>query len=164
MKKSVNLNQSNIYDTNIPRTDTHEKKIKIFLVDDDSMFLKLLQHEFLQTEEYLVETYPTGEACLAQLSHNPDLIILDYHLDGIEKDAINGLETLDKIKSFNPKIPVVMLSSQDKIEVAVNCMHHQASDYVVKSETAFLRLQKTIKNILSYRKMALQLNWYMDRM
>jgi two-component system OmpR family response regulator len=164
MKKSVKLNQSYIYDTNIQRTSLHEKKIKIFLVDDDIVFLKLLQQEFLQTQEYLVETYPTGEACLLHIAHNPDLIILDYHLDGIEVGAINGLETLDKIKTFNPKIPVVMLSSQDKIEVAVNCMHHQASDYVVKSETAFLRLQKTIKSILSYRKMALQLDWYMDRM
>ena len=164
MKKSIKLTENYIYDTHIPNTSNHGKKIKIFLVDDDTVFLKLLQHEFLQTEEYIVETYPTGEACLKDLSINPDLIILDYHLDGIEPGVINGLETLDKIKAYDPKIPVVMLSSQDKIEVAVNCMHHHASDYVVKSETAFLRLQKIIKSILSYRKMAIQLDWYMDRM
>lgn len=68
---------------------------------------------------------------------------MDYHLDGIEKFAMNGLETLDKIKSVNPDIPVVMLSSQDKIDVAISCMHHRAFDYVVKSETAFIRLQKS---------------------
>ena len=55
---------------------------------------------------------------------------------------MNGIETLDKIKTINPDIPVVMLSSQDKIDVAINCMHHRAFDYVVKSETAFLRLTK----------------------
>jgi len=45
---------------------------------------------------------------------------------------MSGIETLDKIKAFNQDIPVVMLSSQDKIEVAVDCMHHRAFDYVVK--------------------------------
>jgi DNA-binding NtrC family response regulator len=74
------------------------------------------------------------------------------------------METLDKIKAFNSAIPVVMLSSQDKIEVAVNCMHHSAFDYVVKSETAFVRLQKIISTIYRYKKMEKELNWYMDRM
>ena len=57
-----------------------------------------------------------------------------------------------------------MLSSQDKIEVAINCMHHKAFDYVVKSETAFVRLQKIITSIFKYQKMEKELNWYMDRM
>ena len=57
---------------------------------------------------------------------------------------MNGIETLDKIRSLNPFIPVIMLSSQDKIEVAVDCMKHKAFDYVVKSETAFIRLQMDI--------------------
>jgi DNA-binding NtrC family response regulator len=61
-------------------------------------------------------------------------------------------------------MPVVMLSSQDKIEVAVNCMHHKAYDYVVKSETAFMRLQKIIETIKRYRKVEKQLSWYMERM
>ena len=77
---------------------------------------------------------------------------------------MNGLETLDKIKAFNPEIPVIMLSSQDKIEVAINCMHQKAFDYVVKSETAFVRLKKIITSIFKYQKMEKELNWYMDRM
>lgn len=77
---------------------------------------------------------------------------------------MNGMETLDKIKAFNPDIPVVMLSSQDKIEVAITCMHHKAFDYIVKSETAFMRLQKTITSIFQLKKMQKELNWYMDRM
>ena len=76
---------------------------------------------------------------------------------------MKGLETLDKIKSINPDIPVVMLSSQDKIEVAINCMHHRAFDYVVKSETAFVRLRKIISTIFRYTKMEKELNWYMER-
>ena len=139
-------------------------KIKIFLVDDDAVFLKSLAIDFLEFPEFTVETHATGELCVAHLSNLPDVIILDYHLDGIDKDAMNGIATLDKIKAANSNIPVVMLSSQDKIDVAVNCMHHKAFDYVVKSETAFFRLQKIIPAIFRYQKMEKELRWYMERM
>lgn len=142
----------------------NENKIKLFLVDDDTVFLKSLEIEFLQHADFDIETFPTGEKCIENLSKKPDVIILDYHLDGIEKSAINGIETLDKIKEFNSEIPVIMLSSQDKIDVAVSCMHHKAFDYVIKSETAFVRLQKIIETIFKYQKIEKELNWYMDRM
>ena len=140
------------------------EQIKLFLVDDDAVFLKSLEIEFLQHADFVIETFATGELCIENLSHNPDVIILDYHLDGIDKTAMNGLETLDKIKTFNPDIPIVMLSSQDKIEVAISCMHHRAFDYVVKSETAFMRLQKIITTLFRYKKMEKELSWYMERM
>lgn len=139
-------------------------KVKLFLVDDDAVFLKLSEIDFLQYANFDIETFATGELCIKNLDHNPDVIILDYHLDGVDKTAMNGMQTLDKIKQFNADIPVIMLSSQDKIEVAINCMHHRAADYVVKSETAFMRLQQILTQIFSYRKMEKELNWYMSRM
>jgi Response regulator containing CheY-like receiver, AAA-type ATPase, and DNA-binding domains len=141
-----------------------ENIIKLFLVDDDSVYLKLLEIEFLQHANFKIESFATGEKCVANLSHNPDVIILDYRLDGVDKTAMNGIETLDKIKLFNPDIPVVILSSQDKIEVAINCMHHKAFDYIVKSETAFIRLQKTITSIFHTQKIEKTLSWYMEKM
>ena len=142
----------------------NKNKIKLFLVDDDAVFLKLLEIEFLEHGDFEIETYSTGELCMENITSSPDVVILDYHLDGIDRDAMDGIETLDKIKAFNPEISVVMLSSQDRIDVAINCMHHKATDYVVKSETAFMRLQKIIDGIFALRKMEKQLNWYMDRM
>ena len=138
----------------------NENKIKLFLVDDDALFLKSLEIEFLQHADFFIESFSTGERCIENLSHNPDVILLDYKLDGIDKNAMNGMEALDKIKTFNPDIPVVMLSSQDKIEVAINCIHHRAFDYVVKGKTAFARLQKIITTIFSYKKMEKELCWY----
>ena len=141
----------------------NEKKILLFLVDDDALFLKSLEIEFSQTTESDIRTFSTGEQCLECLSECPDIIILDYYLNSIDENAIDGLETLDKIKAINPEVPVIILSSQDKIDVAVNCMKHQAFDYVVKSETAFLRLQKTITTIFHYQKIEKALSWYMDK-
>jgi len=143
---------------------TTEKKIKLFLVDDDAIYLKLLEIDFLQHGDFSIETFATGELCVANLLNAPDVIVLDYYLDGIDKTAMNGIETLDKIKLYDSTIPVVMLSSQDKIEVAIDCMHHKATDYVVKSETAFVRLQKTITTIFKFKKIEKELSWYMERM
>lgn len=141
-----------------------QNKIKLFLVDDDAVFLKSLEIEFLHNEDFDIETFATGELCIDNLHKNPEIIILDFQLDGIVKTAMDGIKTLDKIKATNPEIPVIMLSSQDKIEVAISCMHHKAFDYVVKSETAFVRLQKAIKTSLKLKKMEKELTWYMDRM
>lgn len=139
-------------------------KMKIFLVDDDVVFLKSLEIDFIQSGDFIIEPYESGEQCMDYLIHTPEVIILDYFLDGTNKTAMNGLQTLDKIKSYNPSIPVIMLSSQDKIEVAIECMHHKAYDYVVKSETAFMRLKNIINTIAEHNKLEKQLNWYMDRM
>jgi DNA-binding NarL/FixJ family response regulator len=142
----------------------NNEKIKLFLVDDDAVFLKLLEIEFLEHGDFEIETYATGELCLENLYRRPDVIVLDYYLNGIDKNAMNGIETLDKIKAINPDIAVIMLSSQDNIDIAINCMHHHAVDYVMKSETAFIRLKKNISTIFSFQKMEKQLNWYMERM
>lgn len=119
-------------------------KIKLFLVDDDADFLKLLKIQLLQQHDIIIETFPTGELCIENLSSHPDIIIVDYNLDSVEKNAMNGIETLDKIKAVNADIPVVMLSAQDEIDIALQCMSHKAFDYVVKSATDFLRLKKVI--------------------
>jgi CheY-like chemotaxis protein len=66
-------------------------------VDDDAVFLKSLEIEFLHHTDFIVETYAV-RALYSQSRKKPDVIILDYHLDGIDKNAMNGIETLDKIK------------------------------------------------------------------
>ncbi|MBC7935601.1 MAG: response regulator [Rhizobacter sp.] len=141
-----------------------DEKIKIFLVDDDELFLNLLKIQFIQNGDFMVEQFTTGEACVEHLFEKPDVVILDYHLNGVVSHAMNGIETLDQIKKYDPTIPVIMLSSQDKIDVAIECMHHRALDYIVKSETAFVRLQQAIERIFHYQKIEKELNWYMDRM
>ena len=140
-----------------------DKQTLIFIVDDDALYLKSLEIEFQQNRDSEVRTFATGEQCLDNISQNPDIVILDYYLNSIDKNAIDGLQTLDKIKSKNPQIPVIMLSSQDDIEVAVNCLRHEAKDYFVKSETAYFRLEKAIIDIQHNQKVQKTLNWYMEK-
>jgi DNA-binding NtrC family response regulator len=139
-------------------------KKKIVLVDDDTVFLKMLEANLMEHDTFDIETYPTGEQFLETISNSIDLVILDFHLNGINHKAMNGLETLAKIKAFNKEIPVIMLSSQDKIEVAIDCMHNGAIDYIVKSETDFFRVNQSINKLFEFKKIEKELSWYMKRM
>lgn len=134
----------NIYEMN------NNSKLKIFLVDDDTLFLKTQVSELNSKDEFDIETFANAELCLENVYKKPDVIIIDYWLNGVETNAMNGEQALDKIKRFNSDIPVVIYSAQEKIDVAVNCMHHRAFDYVVKSRTAIEQLRQiitTIKNL-----------------
>jgi hypothetical protein len=75
--------------------------------------------DFFNSKHTPLENYVFGIYQIIQM------LLLDYQLDGIVVNAMNGLETLDKVKSLILKF-CTMLSSQDKIEVAINCMHHKA--------------------------------------
>ncbi len=66
-----------------------DDKILMFLVDDDALFLKSLEIEFNQLDAFEIRTFPTGELCLKHLSLNPAIIILDYHLNGVDLNAMN---------------------------------------------------------------------------
>lgn len=126
---------------------TEELKIKIFLVDDDPLYLKALENEFKENPAFEVITFATGEDCLGHLSSKPDIIVLDYFLNSKNKDALNGLQILIKIKEISPDFNVIMLSAYENVEVALNCMKYDAFNFIVKNETAFLRLKHSIKQI-----------------
>jgi AraC-like DNA-binding protein/ActR/RegA family two-component response regulator len=148
---------------NLDKT-TSVDKISIFIVDDDVIFLKFLELQFIEVDGFVVKTFSTGELCMEHLIDSPDIIILDYHLNSTVKKAMTGLETLIKIKALNTSFPVIMLSAQDNVEIAIECLHNKAVDYVVKNETSFLNLQKNITTILSYIKIKKQLNWFNNRL
>lgn len=137
-----------------------ELKIKLFLVDDDELFSRLLELEFKQHADFAIESFASGEQCILSLSQNPDVIILDYWLNGTNPNAINGIEVLDRIKAFNPDIPIIILSAQPTIDIAIECMHHRAFDYVPKNEDSFINLRKILSRIFRFRRMEKELLWY----
>jgi len=134
--------------------DAKNNNISVFLVDDNEVFLKALASSLLEyfDSEILIESFVTGEECLKKIQQNPetatDVVILDYHLNTVSEKAMNGIDVLKKIKEINSKIIVVMLSAEDKLKVASDSLSYGANEYVVKSETAFIRIQNILKNSL----------------
>lgn len=122
--------------------------VKVFVVDDNPLQLEMIKDHFKNKTHLDIHSLSTGEECLNRLEENPEIIVLDYQLDNVNRDAANGLEILKEIKNRKPETDVVMLSGQERIEVAVNSMREGAFDYVIKNESAFLRLEYVINRIL----------------
>src|SRR5437868_7086365 len=104
----------------------------IFLVDDEPIQNEMLKDHLSSHFRYQLKTYDNGESAIKDLNLNPVIIILDFHLNSHLRDAQNGVEVLKKIKEIRPEAEVIMLSGQDKIDVAVDSMKHGAYDYVIK--------------------------------
>jgi two-component system, OmpR family, response regulator len=121
---------------------------KVFIVDDDPMLSALLSDHLQENLDVSVHTFPTGEACLARLDENPDVIVLDYYLNSMEKEAANGLDILLEIKKKNKAQPVIMLSSQESYGTAGLTIAHGAVHYVIKGREAFDDVTSAIREII----------------
>lgn len=133
------------------------KQLSIFLVDDDPMFVKTLEHQIEQKFDASISKFSTGEECLKNLHHNPGIVVLDYFLNSTSPDAMNGIRVLEKIKLDAPETNVIILSAQDKMNVAINAIKYGALDYIIKNENAFLRTQNAIKNAIDRISLANEL-------
>src|SRR6478735_2718131 len=109
---------------------------KIFVVDDDEMLSMALEDFLERKTNHEIHLFNTGEDCLDHLEEDPDIIILDYNLNSVKKDAANGLVILDAIKKLNDNVKVVMLSSQQASWIILQTINMGATEYVVKDETA----------------------------
>lgn len=120
---------------------------KIFVVDDDEMIRAMLSDNLKKNPMNQVETFSTGEECLANLNKLPDVIVLDYQLNSVDPNAGDGLQILEQIKKANKQLCVIMLSSQTQYSKAVQTVVKGALEYVVKDDNAFKRVEKIIDGL-----------------
>lgn len=110
------------------------KTINIYIVDDNNLFvttLKVAIENMFDNLPINVSTFETGEKCIEELTKNqPDLVILDYQLNSLSPNAQDGLQVLDIIKRNNSTTKVIMLTSNDHIDIALKSFHYGASDYI----------------------------------
>jgi two-component system, NtrC family, response regulator AtoC len=118
------------------------KPFRIFVVEDDEWYNRMLVHNLSLNPDYDIESFATGKECLDNLHKAPDVITLDYRLPDIK-----GLEMLKKIKAENEDIQVILISEQSEIEVVVELLKFGAYDYIVKSNDIRERLLNTVQNI-----------------
>ncbi len=127
----------------------------IFLVDDEPIQNEMLKDYLSERFLYDVKLFDSGEEALKHMDLNPAIVVLDFHLSADKPSAKNGVEILKAIKEKNPDTDVIMLSGQDKIEVAVDSMKYGAHDYVVKGETGFARIENALNNVSKYHNLRL---------
>ena len=119
----------------------------IFLVDDEPIQNEMLKDYLNERFVYDIKTFDNGEEMLKEMHLHPEIVVLDYHLSAQKPDAKNGVEILRILKDKYPNVQVIMLSGQDKIDVAIDSMKYGAYDYVVKGETAFSRTENILNNV-----------------
>jgi two-component system nitrogen regulation response regulator NtrX len=119
----------------------------ILVVDDESGVRASLAG-ILGDEGYVVQTLDSGEACLQALEGKRyDLLLLDVWMP-----RMDGLETLSRVRTLDPELPVVVISGHANIETAVRAVRMGAQDFVEKP----LSLEKTllvVRNALRQRRL-----------
>ena len=117
----------------------------IFIVEDDPWYGEILKHHLGLNPDYKVTLFSTGNELLSKMWPQPDLITLDFSLPDITGDKL-----LKKIQEINPNVPVIMISGQEDVSVAVNLLKMGVSDYLIKDDStkdllwnSILRIRET---------------------
>jgi DNA-binding NtrC family response regulator len=122
--------------------------LKIFIAEDDAIFAKTLQYHLSLNPDNEVEIFKNAKELLKNLHKKPDVITLDYYLDGSTGD-----EVLKSIQSQYPKLPVIIVSSQQEIKKAVDLLHNGAYDYVVKDQDTKDRIWNIVNRISEHNEL-----------
>jgi len=137
-----------------------EEDIIIYIIDGDEFLSKVLKTKFETTTKYKIFPFSSGEEFLEQIikkripKMSLPIIILDYGLKTHKNyDAKDGIEILKIIKELYPDIDVIMVSGFEDIDIATTSMHYGAASFIKKNENSFLRIQNTIKYIISKKKL-----------
>ena len=98
---------------------------RVFVVEDDPMYQRMVKYIMELNPDYEVHVFGTGEECIKNLGLRPNIISLDYTLPDM-----TGEEILRRIKQFDERINVVILSGQQDIATAVKLLKNGAYDYL----------------------------------
>ncbi len=128
-----------------------QKSINIFIVEDNKLFMLALKADIETSFAKMpiqIFSFETGEECMKKFNlEKPKVVILDYHLNSNNPQAADGIKVLDWIKKENADTNVIMLTGDDNIDIAVKSFQHGASDYVVKTETKFRKINYSLFNL-----------------
>jgi len=115
----------------------------IFVVEDDILYLNLIIKELEKMGYANIKSFNTGKEAIYNLTDKPDVALLDYFL---EKD-FTGMDILKKLRQRFPDTQVIFLTASDDVNIAVDTMRNGAYDYIVKGDTAFIRIRHLLKKI-----------------
>ena len=118
------------------------ENVKIFVVEDNEWYNRLLVHHLNMNPDFEVKSFLSGKELLNHLHESPDIITLDYRLPDIK-----GPDLLKKIKSFDSRIEVIVISEQENVQTAVDLLREGAFDYLVKNDEIQTRLHNAINKI-----------------
>lgn len=126
---------------------------KIFIVEDDPWYGQLLMHHLSLNPDYDVQLFEKGRELLSNLYKKPNLVCMDFGLPDIKGETL-----LKEIKTRNSEIPVIIISGQEEISVAVQLLKAGAKDYIIKDEYTKDMLWRSVINIKENQSLREEVN------
>jgi DNA-binding NtrC family response regulator len=102
---------------------------KIYIIEDDPWYGEILEYHLALNPDYAIFRYTTAKECLANLHKQPDLITIDFSLPDMTGDKL-----FQKIRELDPSVPIIAISAQEDVSVAVSLLKMGVTDYLVKDE------------------------------
>jgi two-component system, NtrC family, response regulator AtoC len=102
----------------------------IFIVEDDPWYGEILEYHLSLNPEYSIMRFQSARECLANLHRKPDLITIDFSLPDMQGDKL-----FQKIREVNDALPVIVISGQDDIVIAVELLKMGVTDYLIKDDS-----------------------------
>lgn len=111
--------------------DFRMDQFKVFIVEDDPWYGEVLKYHISLNPDYEVHVFKTGRECLDNLNKRPNVVCIDFGLPDMTGDAL-----LKRINQFNKAIPVIVISGQEDIAVALTLLRLGAYEYIIKDDHA----------------------------
>lgn len=126
-----------------------DQPLLIYIVEDDRVYRGMLERLLSMDPDHRVVVFASGREVLQSGLPPPEVMILDYSMP-----EMNGDEVLRRFRQDHPTVPVVLLSGQEDINVAVRLLKEGAYDYIVKDRNARERLLNALQHIKRERRLA----------
>jgi two-component system, NtrC family, response regulator AtoC len=121
---------------------------RIFCVEDDELYKRMLNHKLSLNPEFEVHTFLTGKELLERIDQDPDVVTLDLNLPDID-----GIELMAQIRQQAPSTQVIVLSGESDIAIASKLFKLGAYDYIVKDENAMERIWNVVHKATSHAQL-----------
>ena len=119
----------------------------ILVVDDDNAHRTMLR-TLVGGWGYDIVEADDGSTAIEKVQEQPfDLILMDVRML-----KVSGLEALERIKAFNPAIPVTIMTAYSSVETAVEALKKGAYDYLTKP-LDFDKLRLTIERAMEHTRL-----------
>ncbi|MGD0913605.1 MAG: response regulator transcription factor [Terracidiphilus sp.] len=105
----------------------NQQAIRILVVDDEPAIRRALRPPLVELGFQITEASRGEEALQSLRAAAPDVVLLDVNMPGI-----GGIETLRRMRSASPRLPIIMLTVRDQEEDKVEALDLGADDYVTK--------------------------------
>ncbi len=115
---------------------------RIFIVEDEPWYGEMLKYHLSLNPDYDVHLFDNATECISNLHLKPNVICIDYNLPDMSGDRL-----FSKIKSYNSAIPVIVISGQEEISVALGLLKSGVQDYIIKDDNTKEILWNSILHI-----------------